>query len=392
MMDFTFSFPTEIHFGVGVYAQLGEIVRRYGAHALLVEQPGPLEELGVFERGVASMVDAGVSVTELTGISSNPRLSKVEEGIDLALSDGVDVVVAVGGGSTIDTAKAIAFGAADEDHGDVWDFFAGARKLSSTLPVVAVSTISATGAETSCHCVITNDREDNRAHWQKWAVHDNVACPKAALVDPELLATVPPRLTAAGMADTISHVIEGYFDEVPGNSMADAIGEGVVKTILGCEGVLDDPDNLELRGDIAWASTLAMCGIQDCGRSNLGWPAHWIQHAVGALTDSSHGEGLAVINPAWLDLANQKNPEKFVTFTERVFGFIRDSDTSDREYGQLGIDALRAHFKAWGLPTTLRELGVTRDMFPVLVENVMNNNEAFEFTVDEIESVLNRCY
>ena len=217
-------------------------------------------------------------------------------------------------------------------------------------------------------------------------------CPKTAIIDPKLLVSVPKKLTAAGMADTISHIIEGYFDGVEGNPISDAIGEGIVRTVLESEDVLEHPDNIELRAQIAWASTLAMGGIQDCGRLNAGWPAHWIQHAVGAMTDSSHGEGLAVINPAWLDFINEENPRKFVQFSRNVLNLERPEGVSDVEYGQMGLDYLRARFKQWGLPSTLRELGVTREMFPALIKNIMNNNEAFVFTEQQIEQVLERCY
>ncbi len=392
MLNFSFAFPTNVVFGSGAFKSLGKEVAKFGSAALLVEQPGPLEENGTFAESVALMKEAGVAVAELSGVESNPRLTKIEEGIRLVKEHKLNVIVAVGGGSTIDTAKAIAVGAADEKEGDVWDFFAGTRTVETILPVVAVSTISATGAETSCHCVVTNNRSEDCDQWKKWAIHDMTVCPKTAIIDPKLLVSVPKKLTAAGMADTISHIIEGYFDGVEGNPISDAIGEGIVRTVLESEDVLEHPDNIELRAQIAWASTLAMGGIQDCGRLNAGWPAHWIQHAVGAMTDSSHGEGLAVINPAWLDFINEENPRKFVQFSRNVLNLERPEGVSDVEYGQMGLDYLRARFKQWGLPSTLRELGVTREMFPALIKNIMNNNEAFVFTEQQIEQVLERCY
>ena len=194
------------------------------------------------------------------------------------------------------------------------------------------------------------------------------------------------------MADTISHIIEGYFDGINDNPVSDLIGEGIVMTILEQEHVLQYPDDLEARAAIAWASTLAMSGLQDCGRLNAGFPAHWIQHAVGALTDSSHGEGLAVINPAWLYFVNQKQPEKFVQFTQRVFRFPRPDGMSDTAYGQLGIDELQRKFAAWGLPQTLKALGVKKDMFPQLVHQIMNNNEAYPFQEHQIINVLEKCF
>ncbi len=336
------------------------------------------------------MESCGIRVFELKGITSNPKLSKIEEGILAVKENQIEVIVAVGGGSSIDTAKAISFGA--PANTDVWDFFSRKRQIEKALPVVAVSTISATGAETSCHCVVTNDRSSDCTKWQKWAVHDAFAFPKTAMIDPELLVTVPKGLTAAGMADTISHVIEGYFDGVPDNPVSDRIGEGIVMTVLENDGVLEDLGNTSKRGALSWAATLAMSGLQDCGRSNAGFPAHWIQHAVGAMTDSSHGEGLAVINPAWLEFENQKNPEKFVQFTERVFGIEREKGMSDAEYGKLGIKALKDRFKSWGLPGTLRELGVKEEMLEEIADNVLRAPESYVFEKAHILEVLRSCY
>ena len=202
---------------------------------------------------------------------------------------------------------------------------------------------------------------------------------------------MPNKITAAGMADTISHVLEGYFDGVPDNPISDRIGEGIVMTVIENEKVLDNPEDLNARAALSWAATLAMSGLQDCGRSNAGFPAHWIQHAVGALTDSSHGEGLAVINPAWLELENEKSPIKFMQFAERVFGIERTEQMTDTEYGLAGIQALKAVFIRWGLPETLRELGVTSEMIPTIVQGVMESPETYVFEEGTVEQVLRRC-
>lgn len=189
MKEFQYYNPTKVVFGAGEYKQLGKEVRNYGSSALLIEQEGPLEEMGVFSRAIGYMESCGIRVFELKGITSNPKLSKIEEGILAVKENQIEVIVAVGGGSSIDTAKAISFGA--PANTDVWDFFSRKRQIEKALPVVAVSTISATGAETSCHCVVTNDRSSDCTKWQKWAVHDAFAFPKTAMIDPELLVTVP---------------------------------------------------------------------------------------------------------------------------------------------------------------------------------------------------------
>ncbi len=389
MNDFEYYNPTKVVFGQGRFTDLGAEVKSLGDIALLVKQEGPLEQMGVYERAVKSLEEAQVTVQVLEYVSSNPKLSKIREGIALAKEEGAEVVVAVGGGSAIDAGKAIAIGAACD--GDVWEFFRREREVSASLPMVAVSTISATGAETSCHVVVTNDEPKDTAKWKKWAIHDPHAFPDTAIIDPKLLVSVPNKITAAGMADTISHILEGYFDGVPNNPISDRIGEGIVMTVIENEKVLDNPEDLNARAALSWAATLAMSGLQDCGRSNAGFPAHWIQHAVGALTDSSHGEGLAVINPAWLELENEKSPVKIMQFAERVFGIERTEQMTDREYGLAGIQALKAVFKRWGLPETLRELGVTSEMIPTIVQGVMESPETYVFEEGTVEQVLRRC-
>ncbi|KMZ52915.1 iron-containing alcohol dehydrogenase [Dorea sp. D27] len=389
MNNFEYYNPTKVVFGQGRFADLGAEVKSLGNIALLVKQEGPLEQMGVYERAVKILEEAQVTVQVLEYVSSNPKLSKIREGIALAKEEGVEVVVAVGGGSAIDAGKAIAIGTAC--GGDVWEFFRREKDVSASLPMIAVSTISATGAETSCHVVITNDEPEDTAKWQKWAIHDSHAFPETAIIDPELLVSVPKKITAAGMADTISHVLEGYFDGVPHNPLSDRIGEGIVMTVIENEKVLDNPEDLNARAALSWAATLAMSGLQDCGRSNAGFPAHWIQHAVGALTDSSHGEGLAVINPAWLELENEKSPVKFMQFAERVFGIERTEQMTDAEYGMAGIQALKAVFKRWGLPETLGELGVTSEMIPTIVRGVMESPETYVFEEGTVEQVLRRC-
>ena len=390
MNAFDFYAPTKMVFGNGSFERLGEETALWGTCVLLVKQDGPLKEMGVYKKAVEIMEKQGLSVWELDGIVSNPRLKRITDGISLCKKENIDVVVGVGGGSAIDAAKAIAVGAPYD--GDVWDFFARESAIKVALPIIAVSTVAAAGAEVSCHSVVTNDKESDSSKWQKWAIHDPNAFPKVAIIDPELQTSMPARLTAAGMCDIISHVLEGYFDGVPYNPLSDRIGEGLVLTVLECDSVLKQPDDLNARGSLAWAASLAISGLQDCGRSNAGFPAHWIQHAVGAITDSSHGEGLAVIEPAWLVFRNSKNPEKFAQFAQRVFHIQRSATDKDYDIGLAGIEALKERYKSWGMPATLREIGVTKDMLPIIVDSVLQSPETYVFEREELIQVLESCY
>lgn len=232
---------------------------------------------------------------------------------------------------------------------------------------------------------MTNDRSEDKSDWKKWALHDELLFPEIAIVDAELVKTVPKRLTAAGMADINSHVLEGYFDDQKtNNDLGDYLAESVVKTILENDGVLEQLDAIDAREKISWAATLAMNGIADCGRNMKGFPCHWIQHAVGAMTNSSHGEGLAVIEPAWLKNELKKDTKKFIRFNQNVLKLERSEGMTDQAYAEAGMDLLRQTYDDWGLPSTLRELGVTKEMIPKIIDEIMNNNEAYEFDPEDI--------
>lgn len=391
MRSFHYYSPTRVIFGRDSFESLGERVANYGKTALLVEMEGPLKELGLFEKAVKLMEEKGIVVFELGGVKENPHLTVVDKGIQLARKNKIEVIVAIGGGSSIDTAKAISLGA--ESDIDIWKFFSGEEKAVRKRPVVAVSTIAASGSEMSCHCILTNDRSNDPFQWKKWALHDELLFPELAIIDAELVKSVPKRLTAAGMADINSHVLEGYFDDrTTNNVLGDLLAESVVQTILENAHVLESLDDVEARENISWAATIAMNGLADCGRNMKGFPCHWIQHAVGAMTNSSHGEGLAVIEPAWLTNEAKKDPQKFVCFNERVLHLERESHMTDEDYALLGINFLRKKYDEWGLPKSLRELGVTKDMLPKIVDEIMNNNEAYEFDRKDIETTLENCY
>ena len=225
MKPFDFYNPTRIIFGNGTFARLGAETAKYGKKALLVKAAGPLEKMGVYSRAAKLLADAGVQVVALEGVSANPKLSSVREGIKLCQQNRLEAVVAVGGGSAIDCAKAIAVGAVDE--GDVWDFFTGKRAAGKALPIGAVSTLAATGAEMSMHCVITNEAEK-----KKYATHFEVNYPRFSIIDPELHKSVPRFLTACGLCDTITHAGENYFIGDRNTPMTDRIAEGVILTVL----------------------------------------------------------------------------------------------------------------------------------------------------------------
>ncbi len=382
MNSFTYYKPTRIIHGNGEFNKLGQMAALYGKRALLLEDVGPLEELGVYARAIQYLEEAGLSVVYLKGITANPKLTKIDEGIKFAREEKVDIIIAVGGGSAIDTAKSIALGVPYD--GDVWDFFTYKAVPQSALPVGVVSTIAGTGSETDNTSVVTNDRTIDP---EKWECYCDLAIPRFAIMDPELHATVPPRLTAPGMADSITHAAEAYFFDWTPAPFQDQYVEGLVKTIISCEGVLEDPGNLELRGLLCWTSSLAIDRYGNVGRYRnplTNWPAHFVQSAIGAMQDSRHGDGLAVLLPAVMMYANRVNPCKTKRFAINVFG-VDPTGKTDQEIGMEGIKLLQDKFMAWGLPITLQQLGVSKDLYPAIKEKLLRhphcgklNNEFFD--------------
>lgn len=389
MKNFSYYNPTRVYFGIGEFNNLGTYAQKLGKKALLVKMEGYLETSGVYARAKKLMEDAGMTVYELSGVTANPKLTKIDEGIRMCKELGVEVVVPVGGGSCIDSAKAIAYGALDD--GDIWDFFALKRVAAASLPIGAVSTIAATGSEMNVNCVVTNDRDSDMATWRKWSTHFEHSFPKFAIIDPEMQKTLPQYVTACGMADIISHIMEPYFDSELNTPIQDALGEGIMKTVIASEGILTDKDNLIFRANLSWGATLAINGWADVGRAGKAWDAHTIEHDVGAMTDCAHGAGLAVVQPSWLRHLNKQNSAKFVQFAKNVFG-IEQGMMSDYEMGEKGIDALKAKFNSWGMPVTLTDLKLTKEMLPLIARKITQNPEGQSLIYEDVLTVLENCY
>jgi alcohol dehydrogenase YqhD (iron-dependent ADH family) len=385
MQKFEFYSPVRIIFGAGELERLGTESAKYGQNVLLVKSEGPLEKLGVFKKAEDSLKSAGQKVFSLENVAANPKLSSVYDGIEICRKNNIDLVVAIGGGSAIDCAKGIAVGAMDD--GDVWDFYDVKRVPVKALPVGAVSTIAATGAEMSPHSVITNSKTN-----QKNALHSELNLPKFAIIDPELQKTVPRFLTACGMCDTITHAGENYFAGDPDLVITDYFAAGVIKTVLDNEKILDNLDDLAARSELAWAATMGINGITDLGRGAFEYGAHIIEHSISAHFDVIHGAGLSVVHPAWLNyrLDNDESSVRFVKFARDVMGLHRGT-MSDVDYGRAGIDALKARYTSWGLPISLGDINVGTKDFDAIAETVVNDPDTFMFDKELVFNVLNRC-
>jgi alcohol dehydrogenase len=353
-MKFEFQNPTRLVFGAGALARLGEMARAHGTRALLVTGGGSVKRSGVFERAVASLKAAGVAVAECSGVEPNPRLSSVVRGAGIARAEGCDVVVGLGGGSTMDAAKVMA--AAVSYEGDPWDMMFDAQKAprlpERALPIVTVPTLAATGSEMNRGAVITNEKTTVKSFVQADCLY-----PRTALVDPELTLSVPPNQTAFGVCDLITHVTEGYFNGVDGTPLQDRFAEGVILTALewGPRAVADGGD-LAARAQVQWASVVALNGWVQVGTA-AAYPVHMIEHVLSAHHDVAHGAGLAAVNPAWMRFAAKARPARFAQFAQRVLGVPARPD-DELGCALEGVERFEAFLRSIRCPTRLSQLGI----------------------------------
>jgi alcohol dehydrogenase YqhD (iron-dependent ADH family) len=350
MDNFTYHNPTKILFGRGMENEVGAEVARYSRRILLHFGGGSIKTSGLYDRVVASLKRAGVEWTELGGVKPNPRLSLVHEGVKLCREHNLDFVLAVGGGSSIDSAKAIAMGAAN--GGEVWDYFIGKRELTRTLPVATILTIPAAGSESSSSAVVTN--EDG---WIKRGFDSELIYPKFSVLDPELAFTLPAFQVACGSADIMSHLLERYFTNTRNVAFVDRLLEATMKTVIAqAPKVLAKPTDYDAWSELMWAGTIAHNNLLNTGRIG-DWGSHNIEHEISGIYDVAHGAGLAVVFPAWMKLVLEHDLDRFVQWSVRVWNV--ELDMFDKEAtARAGIARLETFFHSLGLGTTLAELGV----------------------------------
>jgi len=360
MENFSYCSPTRYVFGRGVEEQTGALTAGMGCRkVLVVAGGGSARRSGLLDRVETSLKNAGVEWVSLTGVKPNPTDDRVYEGIDLCRREGVDGVLAVGGGSVIDTAKAIAGGVPYD--GDFWDFFAGKAVMQTALPVGVVLTIPAAGSEGSGNSVIT--RLDGM---HKISLRTDMALrPRFAVMNPELTFTLPPYQTASGIADMMAHIMERYFTTSEEVETTDRVAEGILQAIISeAPRVIADPHNYDARANIMWAGTLAHNGVCGCGRRE-DWTSHGLEHELSAVYGVTHGAGLAVVFPAWMTFMADHRPGKIAQLGRRVFGIV---NPDDRTAALEAVDCLKRFFKSIGLPVTLGQLGIDNPDIPLLVK------------------------
>ena len=360
MENFNFYSPTEFVFGKGRENEAGTYVKKYGGTKVLIHYGGQsAKKSGLLDRVIASLDKEGVPYVELGGVQPNPRDTLVYKGIDLARTENIDFILAVGGGSVIDSAKAIAMGVPYE--GDFWDFYSG-KSAAKALPVGTVLTIAAAGSEGSGDSVIT--KEDGML---KRGASSPAIRPRFSVMNPELTMTLPPYQTACGATDIMAHVFERYFTNTKEVEITDRLCEAVLATMVReTPRVIADPANYEARANIMWAGTVAHTNVVGVGRDQ-DWNSHGIEHELSALYDCAHGAGLAVIMPAWMDFVYKHDVMRFCQMAVRVFGCNMNYDDPEST-AVAGIKAFRRFLHDIGMPINFIELGAKVEDIPVLVE------------------------
>ncbi len=387
MLNYVHEIPTKLYFGKGQISHLDEILRSLGKKVLLTYGGGSIKKMGLYDTVIDILKKGGFEVTELSGIEPNPRIESVEEGVRLCKENNIDVILAVGGGSTIDCSKAIAAGVFYD--GDLWDMVASYHGTLKALPLVDILTLSATGSEYDGGGVITNLKTHEK-------IGNSYTYPYASICDPTYTFSVSKYQTASGTADIMSHIFEGYFSRTEDSDLSDHIAEGVLKTAIKYLPVaLKEPDNYTARANLMAISSVACSGIPQYGKQDTGWPCHAMEHELSAFYDITHGIGLAILTPRWMRFILEKDPSctwRFVRFAKNVWGLDGDDE---KALAIAGIEKLEEFFAQSGIPQNLTELKITDEHFEEMAAHANYGNylkDAFvALTNEDIVEIYKAC-
>ena len=385
MNNFSFYSPTYFEFGRNTEEKAGKLISRFGGKKVLIHYgSGSVVRSGLLGRVIASLDAEGIHHIELGGAVPNPRSGLVYEGIELCRKEKVDFILAVGGGSAIDSAKAIAIGVPYE--GDFWDFYTG-RKIEEALPVATILTLSAAGSEASASSVITHEN----GMVKRGTLSDKIR-PVFSILNPELTTTLPPFQTAAGATDMFAHVLERYFTNTRDVEITDRLCEAVMLTIINeAPKAITNPADYEARANIMWAGMVAHNDICGVGRVQ-DWGSHQLEHELSALYDVAHGAGLAVMFPAWMKFTMKHDVMRFAQFAVRVFGCEMDFQQPERTARE-GIERFESFLKAIGMPVRFKELGAKREDIPTLIEMLKMDKRGVgnfvKLSAEDVEAIYN---
>ncbi len=350
MKDFIYYAPTKVFFGKGAHKDIGKIISDYGYNNIMLQYgQGSVKKSGLLDEVKASLSQYGISVVEMGGVEPNPKLSFVREAVKVAKETKVQMILALGGGSVLDSSKSTAVGALS--NCDVWDFFEGKIKVEGALPVGCILTLAAAGSEMSASAVLTN----TELNMKRGFGSEFNRC-KFAIMNPELTYSVPKYQTACGVVDIMAHTMERYFINCAPTDLTDRISESVLKaTISAGKTLMEKPDDYEARANMMWASSLSHNGLTGCGRDNA-LAVHQLEHALsGEYDEIAHGAGLAVLFPAWAKYIYKYNVARFAQFARRVWDV---TDENDEAAALSGIEKMSEYFKSIGMPTRLADFGL----------------------------------
>lgn len=388
MNNFVYDIPVKVYFGENQLCHLGEELRKYGRRVLLTYGGGSIKRIGLYDRVVEELRKADMEVFELSGIEPNPRIESVREGAQMCKEHNIDVLLAVGGGSTIDATKFMAAGACVEH--DPWEFFgAGAKPIERALPIVTILTLSATGSEMDAGGVISNLATQDKLGRMAPAM-----LPKVSFLDPTLTYSVSAYQTACGAADIMSHIMEVYFNMNKDLFMLDCVMEGLLKTVVKFAPVaIAEPDNYEARANLMWASSWAINGFVNGGRKKA-WSCHPMEHELSAVYDITHGLGLAILTPRWMEYClDESNVERYVSFGVNVFGI--DSTLEPMAIARESIKRLADFFfNTLGLQSNFTDVGIKREDFASMARKACRYGDIKGFktlTPEDVERIYEMC-
>ena len=368
MDNFTFYAPTYFDFGKGAEKHVADLIKKFGGHKVLLHYGGgSIKKSGLYDTVISVLKESGLEFCELGGVKPNPRSGLVYEGIELCKKEKVDFILAVGGGSTIDSSKAIAAGTLYD--GDFMDFYQGKASVEKALPIGTILTIAAAGSEGSPNTVFTDEKT-----MVKKGTKSDLLRPKFSILNPELTCTLPPYQSAAGATDIMIHVCERYFSNTEEVEITDRLCEAILKTIVyEAPRVIENPNHYEARANIMWAGMLAHNNVCGVGRVQ-DWASHHIEHELSALYDVTHGAGLAVIAPLWMRYVCKKNPGKLALFANRIFD-VPMNEKHPEKTALKGIEAFEAFLKKIGMPSSFAEIGAKEEDIELMTDKLLKGRK-----------------
>ena len=387
LYDFTYQNPTRIHFGKKALSKLAAEVNEYGANILLVYGKASIKKIGLYDQVMTILREAGKNVVELEGINANPRYTQLLEGVRLVREHNIDLILAVGGGSVIDCAKGIACGAYAE--GDVWQrYYVNQERVNNrVVPVGSILTMAGTGSEMNGGSVITNEETKDKIGR---VFPLEIASPKFSILNPEYTYSVPKYQMISGIFDIFSHLMEQYFSG-DDDCTSDYLIEGLMLSLISASRkAIVNQEDYEARSNIMWCATMGLNKIVGLSKTQ-DWEVHMIEHQLGAYTDCAHGIGLAIISPAYFRYIYRHGLHRFVRYAKHIWG-VEDQGQGDEAIALEGINRLEEFIRELGIPATLREVGATEEMLPLIANSTILGGGYKQLSAEDVLAILKSCY